>query len=101
MARKRGRKVSHRRARHRTMSKTAGASSRIQATSTNLRVILNNLIIFSILFLISLILFSVLQSPILVNLFFIFMLGFGFISVAFLITLVVFLFLRIFQKKKK
>jgi len=100
MAKKRGRKVSHRRTRHRITAKRSAVASRTSSASTNVRIVMNNLIIFFILFLISLILFSVLQSEVLKNLFFIFLLGFGFISVAFLITLVVFFFLKLFQKRR-
>ncbi len=100
MAKKRGRRVSHRRTRHRIKVQRQVVSSKIRSTKTNIRIVLNNLIVFFILFLISLILYGVLQSEVLSNLFFIFMLGFGFISVAFLITLVVFLFLKLFQKRR-
>jgi hypothetical protein len=101
MAKKRGRKASHRRTKHRVMVGKSAAASKTRMTSTNIRVILNNLIIFFILFLISLVLFSVLQSDVLVNLFFIFTLGFGFISVAFLITLLVFFFLKLFHMRRR
>ncbi|MDD5700068.1 MAG: hypothetical protein PHH00_02660 [Candidatus Nanoarchaeia archaeon] len=100
MAKKRGRRVSHRRARHRVRAQKEAVSSKIRTTKANIRIVLNNLIVFFILFLISLILYEVLQSEVLNNLFFIFMLGFGFISVAFLITLVVFLFLKLLQKRR-
>ena len=99
MAKKRGRRVSHKRARHKVTAKKRTVALGAASISTSIRVVLNNLIIFFILFLISLILFSVLKSEVLSNLFFIFMLGFGFISIAFLITIVVFFFLKLFQKK--
>jgi len=98
MAKKRGRKMLPKRARRRTTAQKNSVAYR-SSISTNVRVVMNNLIIFFILFLISLILFSVLQSEVLRNLFFIFLLGFGFISVAFLITLVVFLFLKLLHKR--
>ena len=100
MARKRGRRVSHGRTRHRVSAKKQVAPARSRSIATNIRIVLNNLIIFFILFLISLILWGVVQSEVLNNLFFIFMLGFGFISVAFLLTLVVFLFLKLLQKRR-
>lgn len=91
MPRKRGRNVSRRRSRRRTRS-----SSGIKK---NLRIVFANLIVFAILFLISLTLLWVFKSPTLQSLFLIFTIGFGAISVAFLITLVVFLFLKLFSKK--
>jgi hypothetical protein len=99
MAKKRGRKVSHRKPRHKIRAKKASVSSKISSIRNNIRIVLNNLIIFFIFFLISLVLYSVVTSEVFRNLFFIFMLGFGFISVAFLITLLVFLFLKLFRKR--
>jgi uncharacterized membrane protein len=69
------------------------------AIKTNMKIVSINLIVFLVLFIISLTLWSVLQG-IFQNLFFVFAMGFGVISVAFLITLVVFFFLHVLQKKK-
>jgi len=102
MARKKVRRSprrSHRRVHHRVRAQK-GPVARGSSISTNIRIVLNNLIIFFILFLISLILYGVIQLEILHDLFFIFMLGFGFISLAFLLTLVVFLFLRLLKKRR-
>ena len=69
------------------------------AIKANMKVVFINLVVFLVLFLISLTLWSILQG-IFQNLFFVFTVGFGVISVAFLITLVVFFFLKLLQKKK-
>jgi K+-sensing histidine kinase KdpD len=96
MPRKRGRRITSRRTKTRSRARR-NVSRSIQS---NIRIVLTNLIVFAVLFLISLILWSLLQSNItLQNLFFVFAMGFGVISVAFLITLVVFLFMKLFQKK--
>jgi len=65
----------------------------------NLRVVLNNLVLFILLFLVSLILYQVLGEGIFKNLFSVFTILFGFVSVAFLISLLVFLFLKVFKKR--
>lgn len=96
MPRKRGRRTSSRK----TKSSRArrNVSSRRTKNASSIKIVFTNLIVFAVLFLISLVLYQFLQG-IYQNLFFVFMLGFGVISAAFLITLVVFLFLKLFKKK--
>lgn len=61
--------------------------------------ILSNLIIFGILTLVFYILYAVLSPGIFQNLFGILSIIGGFISIAFLMVLLIFLFLRLFKKK--
>lgn len=96
MPRKRGRKTSSRKTTH---SRTRRNVSRANRHQTSIKIVFTNLIVFVVLFLASLILYNFL-SGIYQSLFFVFMLGFGVISAAFLITLVVFLFLKLFNKKR-
>ena len=96
MPRKRGRRTSGRSSGRTSRARRSVRPARRRPAS-NIKIVFTNLIVFAILFLISLTLWSVLQG-IYQNLFFVFMIGFGVISVAFLITLVVFLFLKLFRK---
>ncbi|MCL5730048.1 MAG: hypothetical protein M1165_00580 [Candidatus Pacearchaeota archaeon] len=102
MARKRGRRVSKSRSRVRNSrsSRMMNQSSPVSMERKNIRIIFSNLVLFVLMFLISLILYRVLPIGIFQNLFAILMMGFGFISVAFLITLLVFLFIRLFRKER-
>ena len=112
MARKRGKTKTSRSRSSRSRSRTTRRGRRnVEAARVSrpnsVRIVFNNLILFAILFLISLILYQVFLSGIFadpsgvfLNLFGIFMIAFGFISVAFLITLIVFLVLRAFKKKR-
>ena len=95
MARKRGRKTTSRKTTHSRARRNVSHASRHQAS---IKIVFTNLIVFVVLFLASLVLYQFLQG-IYQSLFFVFMLGFGVISAAFLITLVVFLFLKVFNKK--
>ncbi len=97
MARKRGRKTTSRKTTHsRARRNVSYARGKHQAS---IKIVFTNLIVFVILFLVSLVLYSFL-SGVYQSLFFVFMLGFGVISAAFLITLVTFLFLKLFNKKR-
>ncbi|HTZ41658.1 MAG TPA: hypothetical protein VMC07_00410 [Candidatus Omnitrophota bacterium] len=96
MPKKRGRKASHRKVRRARQSVSPSRS-----VSKNVKIVFTNLLIFFALFLVSLALsIWVFPAGVFNSLFFIFMLGFGFISIAFLITLVIFLFLKLFQRRR-
>lgn len=88
-------------ARRNSRSRNSRAASARSSTGIkrNLRVVLNNLVLFILLFLVSLILYQVLGDGIFKNLFSVFTILFGFVSVAFLISLLVFLFLRVLRKR--
>ena len=76
--------------------------SKSPPNKNNIRLVIDNLIIFFLLFLVFLVLtqmFSHSSLIILQNLFEIFSMAFAFITIAFLITLLVFLFIRILNKK--
>lgn len=69
------------------------------AIKANMKIVAINLIVFLVLFIVSLTLQSVLQG-VFQDLFLLLSMGFGVISVAFFITLVVFFFLKVLKKKK-
>ncbi len=97
MARKkRGRRKASRRVSKRaSRSKSFGRND----TKRKIAVVLNNLLLFVALSLVSFVLYRFLQNELLVNLFFVMSMVFGFVSVAFLITLLI-LFIIKFVKKK-
>ena len=63
-----------------------------------IRIVLNNLLLFVALSLVSFVLFRFLQNDILVNLFYVMSMVFGFVSIGFLITLLVLLFMKVVKK---
>ena len=74
--------------------------------AVNMRIVLNNLILFVVLFIISIILYQILSfgivsdpSGVFISLFSIFTIAFGFISIAFFITWLVLLFIGLLNKK--
>ena len=60
--------------------------------------VLKNLILFAILFILSLVIYNVSNNEIYSDLFFLLSMIFGFVAVAFLIILLVFLFMRVMKK---
>jgi len=62
-------------------------------------IILNNLLLFVALSLVSLVFYNFLQNDILKNLFYVMSMVFGFVSVAFLITLLVLVIMKVVKKK--
>ena len=62
-------------------------------------IILNNLLLFVALSLVSFVFYKFLQNDILQNLFYVMSMVFGFVSVAFLITLLVLVIMKVVKKK--
>lgn len=62
-------------------------------------VVLNNLLLFVALSLVSFVLYRFLQNDLLVNLFFVMSMVFGFVSVGFLITLLILFIIKLVKKK--
>ncbi len=62
-------------------------------------VVLNNLLLFVALSLVSFVLYRFLQNELLVNLFFVMSMVFGFVSVGFLITLLILLIIKLVKKR--
>jgi len=63
--------------------------------------VINNLLLFVALSLVSFVLYRFLQNDILVNLFFVLATVFGFVSLAFLITLLILLIMKIVYKRRR
>ena len=72
--------------------------ARVVPTDKKVKVIVKNLILFGVLFVLSLLLYNVFTDEILSNFFWILALLTGFIVVALVITYLVFFFLRVFKK---
>ena len=70
----------------------------VRASKRKINLVLKNLILFIILFVLSFVLYYVSEQEIYVNLFGLLSVILGFIGVAFLIVLLVFLFLRAMKK---
>lgn len=70
----------------------------IRSTSKKINLVFKNLIFFAILFVLSRILYAVSGSETYENLFLLLSIVFGFVGVAFLIVLLIFLFLKIMKK---
>jgi hypothetical protein len=80
--------------------KSAPRPSRTSKPRDKVKLVFNNLLLFVILTVISLILFNIVSNMILVNLFQIMVIAFGFISVGLLVALIVLLILRTVKKSK-
>ena len=79
--------------------KTVGKSMRmVRASKRKINLVLKNLILFVVMSLISFGLYNILNNEIFKNLFSLLAMIFGFISVAFLIVLLVFLILKLMRK---
>jgi K+-sensing histidine kinase KdpD len=90
-------------ARKKRVKKTRRSAPRPKKTSQprdKVKIVFNNLLFFAILTIISLVLFNVVSNNILVNLFQIMVIAFGFISVGLLIALLVLLIIRAVRKSK-
>jgi hypothetical protein len=70
----------------------------VRSNVRKLKIVINNLIFFIILFVLSLILYSVSGEEMYINLFLMLSIIFGFVSLAFLISLLVLLFLKIMRR---
>ena len=73
-------------------------SKKIRATKQKINLVLKNLILFAILSLASFLLRSVSSDELLINLFSLLAMVLGFVAGAFLIVLLIFLFLRMMNK---
>ncbi len=74
--------------------------SRFADVKKKITLVVNNLLLFIALSLVSFVLYRFLQNDVLVNLFFVLATVFGFVSVAFLITLLTLLVVKFVSKKK-
>ena len=81
----------------RRVSRSKGFSK--SDSKKKIAIVLNNLLLFVALSLVSFVLYSFLQNELLVNLFFVMSMVFGFVGVAFLIALLVLLVLKLVKKK--
>lgn len=72
----------------------------VRSNKMKIKLVLTNLVLFIVLSLLSFVLYSVrwISDEMVLNLFFILAIIFGFVSVAFLIVLLIFLFLRVMRK---
>jgi len=75
-------------------------SSRKGDMKKKIKVVISNLLLFVALSLVSFVLYRFLQNEILVNLFQVMSMIFGFVSVAFLITLLVLVIMKVVKKKR-
>lgn len=66
----------------------------------NISLVLNNLLLFAALSLVSFVLYRFLHNDFLLNMFFVMAMVFGFVSVAFLISLLVLVIIKFVSKKK-
>jgi len=92
------------RARKRAVRKVSRKVSNLKGfgkndTKRKITIVLNNLLLFVALSLVSFVLFRFLQNDILVNLFYAMSMIFGFVSVGFLITLLVLLLMKVLKKR--
>jgi len=84
---------------NRKIQSSAGKSKKlVRASQRKISLIFKNLILFTILFLLSFLSYNFLSNELYVNLFFLLTIIFGFIALAFLIVLLIFLILRIMNK---
>ena len=83
----------------RASRKKSNKSGRVDSKKRKVKIILKNLILFAVLFVLSVILKNIFTDEILVNFFWILALVTGFITVAFVITYLVFFFSILFKKK--
>ena len=79
--------------------KKLNKSGRVDSKKRKVKIILKNLILFAVLFVLSVILKNIFTDEILVNFFWILALVTGFITVAFVITYLVLFFSILFKKK--
>ena len=75
-------------------------SGRVDSAKRKVKIILKNLVLFSVLFILSVIFYNVFTDEILVNFFWILALITGFITVAFVIAYLIFFFLKMLKKNK-
>jgi hypothetical protein len=83
-----------------TRAKSSGKSAfSIADLKNKTLIVINNLLLFVALFLVSFVLSRFLQNETLINLFQVMAMIFGFVSVAFLITLLILLIMKVAKKK--
>lgn len=90
--------------RKRVVRKTRRGSRRVSRSHKNdaqkrIAVVINNLLLFIALSLVSFVLFRFLQNDFLINLFQVMAMVFGFVAVGFLITLLILIILKAVSKK--
>ena len=99
MVKKKSVKKPRRKTTKKKVSRVANKSKRlVRASKRKINLVLKNLILFIILFVLSFVLYSVSEQEMYVNLFGLLSVILGFIGVAFLIVLLVFLFLKAMKK---
>lgn len=79
-------------------SSTKPVARKIRATNTRINLVVKNLILFTVLTLISYILYAVSTNELFDSFFYLLSMVLGFVSLAFLISLLVLLFLRVMRK---
>ncbi len=92
------------RGKRRTTRKVSRRTSRSKSfrrndTKRKIAVVLNNLLLFVALSLVSFVLYRFLQNELLTNLFFVMSMVFGFVSVGFLITLLILFIIKLVKKR--
>ncbi len=87
------------RVRRKTAKRVSKRTSRGFGVKKKIAIVLNNLILFVALSLISFVLYKLLQNDFLINLFSVMSMVFGFVSVGFLITLLILLIIKISKKR--
>ena len=95
----RSRKTSRVKRTSRSSRKKSNKFRRVDSKKRKVKIILKNLILFAVLFVISVIFYNVFSDEILVNFFWILALITGFITVAFVIAYLVFFFSKLLKKK--
>jgi hypothetical protein len=96
--------VRKKRAQKRTVKRVSRKASNSKNFGKNdvgrkISIVLNNLLLFVALSLVSFVLYRFLQNDILINLFYAMSMIFGFVSVGFLVTLLVLLIMKVVKKQ--
>ena len=98
MARKK--RVARRAPRRTSRRRNNYRNSKTSIIKTKIMIVFNNLLLFVALALVSFVLYRFLQNDFLINLFQVMAMVFGFVSVGFLITLLVLFIMKIISKKR-
>jgi hypothetical protein len=83
----------------RTVRRTRNLSSKHSNPKNKIKLVFNNLLLFIALSLVSLVAYRLVSNEILINLFQVMAMVFGFVSVGFLITLLVLFIIKIVKKR--
>lgn len=87
------------RTKRKAVRRTSRKPARLAPARSKVGLVIKNMLLFIILALVSYVLYSLLTNEILVNLFLILSMVFGFVAVAFLITLLILLIMKSFRKR--